>query len=593
MKSLTVKRYLPCLLIPLLTIVVTTKTKAESITPANDGTNTTVNQNGNQFDIQGGTRSRDGTNLFHSFDQFNLNSGQTANFLTTPDTRNILGRVTGGNASIINGLIQVVGGNSNLLLMNPVGVIFGKNASLNIPASFSVTTATDIGFNNNNSWFTAIGNNDYSNLVGNSSGYKFNASNPGVIINEGNLNLKPENNLTLLGGTVINTGQLSTPGGNINIAAVEGNSTLKISQPGHLLSLEVSSTVGNRENIPSFLPVVLLPELLTGGEINHATSVSINSQGDVVLGSFNTMIDDVPGTVIASGSIDVSTTPPLSKGSQGGSNIGGQVNVFGDRVAVIDANINANGVNGGGTVSIAGDFQGNEIVPNSVEILINEKTIISADTVENGDGGKVMILSDGKNYFAGNISATGGEFSGNGGEVNISGKEAIMVDGNIDVNATTGETGTVLLSPETTPREKKEPNLESDDFLTLLESYEAQIEDGINFADYISMNELLMDSHGEMMTMTSNIYSLNMTAHNTLANFQQLAIIENSRSDTFANYFGKNLSLQKTSTTNIREVLAEIDRQTENNSAIIYVTAYSEELQLVLYTPGNTVRQKL
>ena len=583
MKSLTVKRYLlSILLMPLVAIVVTTKTKAESITPANDSTNTTVNQNGNQFDIQGGTRSRDGTNLFHSFDQFNLNSGQTANFLTTPDTRNILGRVTGGNASIINGLIQVVGGNSNLLLMNPVGVIFGKNASLNIPASFSVTTATDIGFNNNNSWFTAIGNNDYSNLVGNSSGYRFNVSKPGVIINEGNLNLKPENNLTLLGGTVINTGQLSTPGGNVNITAVEGNSTLKISQPGNLLSLEISSTVENRENISSFLPVLLLPELLTGGEINHATSVSINSQGDVVLDGLNTMIADVPGTIIASGSIDVSTTPLLSKGGQGGYNIGGQVNVLGDRVAVIDANINANGTNGGGTISIGGNFQDNEVVHNSGEILINENTIISADTVENGDGGKVMILSDGKNYFAGNISATGGEFSGNGGEVNISGKEAIMVDGNIDVNATTGETGRILLSPETTSREKKEPNLEYNDFLALLENYEAQIEDGINFTDYISMDRLLTEA------VIPNIDSLNRATQNTLANFQQLANIEKSRSDTFANYFGKNLSPQKASTKNIREVLAEIDSQTENNSAIIYVTAYPEELQLVLYTPGNT-----
>ncbi|MDY7008912.1 MAG: CHAT domain-containing protein [Cyanobacteriota bacterium] len=586
MKSFTVKCYLLSLLISLVAIVLTTKTKAESITPANDGTNTTINQNGNQFNIQGGTRSRDGANLFHSFDQFNLNSGQTANFLTTPDTRNILGRVTGGNASIINGLIQVIGGNSNLLLMNPVGVIFGQNASLNIPASFSVTTATDIGFNNNNSWFTAIGNNDYSNLVGNSSGYRFNVSNPGVIINEGNLHLKPENNLTLLGGTVINTGQLSTPGGNINIAAVEGNSTIRISQPGNLLSLEISSTVGNRENISSFFPVLLLPELLTGiSEINNATSISINSQGNIVLGSLNTVIDDLPGTVIASGSFDVSTS--IQQQTQEIPEIGRQVNVLGDRVAVIDANINANGVNGGGTVSIGGNFQGNEIIPNSGEILINESTIISADSIQNGDGGKVMILSDGKNYFAGNISATGGEFSGNGGEVNIFGKEAIIVEGNIDVNAITGETGTILLSPETTPPgRKKGENLEYDDFLILLESYEAKIEGGINFTDFISIDKLLIDGNRE--AVIPNINSLNRTTQNTIANFQKLVTIEKNRSDTFADYFGKNLSRQKTSTKNIREVLAEIDRQTENNSAIIYVSAYSEELQLVLYTPGNT-----
>ena len=92
------------LLMPLLAALATTPAKAQPITPANDGTGTTVNQNGNQFNIQGGTRS--GGNLFHSFDQFNVNSGQTANFLTTPDTTNILGRITGGNASSVNGLIK-------------------------------------------------------------------------------------------------------------------------------------------------------------------------------------------------------------------------------------------------------------------------------------------------------------------------------------------------------------------------------------------------------------------------------------------------------------------------------------------------------
>ncbi|MGK7920948.1 MAG: filamentous hemagglutinin N-terminal domain-containing protein, partial [Trichodesmium sp.] len=270
---------------------------AQPITPANDGTNTTVTPQGNEFNIEGGTRS--GANLFHSFDQFNVNSGQTANFLTTPDTSNILGRVTGGNASYINGLIQVIGGNSNLFLMNPAGIMFGPNASLNIPASFSVTTATGIGFDNNNFWFQAMGTNDYSNLVGNPSGYKFNVSTPGAIVNEGNL--QSGENLTLLGGTVINTGELSTTNGNITIAAVEGGSVLRISQPGHLLSLEVDSTIEDISN----LDTLSLPELLTGGAENNATSIIVNSNGELEL-TDNTIIADTPGNVFVSGNIDLS-----------------------------------------------------------------------------------------------------------------------------------------------------------------------------------------------------------------------------------------------------------------------------------------------
>jgi len=106
---------------------------AQPITPAPNGTNTVVSPNGNRYDISGGSLGGNRANLFHSFTQFGLSEGQTANFLTNPNIQNILGRITGGNPSLINGLIQVTGGNSNLFLMNPVGIIFGQNASLNVP----------------------------------------------------------------------------------------------------------------------------------------------------------------------------------------------------------------------------------------------------------------------------------------------------------------------------------------------------------------------------------------------------------------------------------------------------------------------------
>ena len=115
------------------------KPASAQITPANDGTNTQVNTTGQQIDITGGTQAQQ--NLYHSFQQFGLNQGQIANFLSNPNIINILGRVTGGESSFINGQIQVTGGNSNLYLMNPSGIIFGQNASLNVPASFTATTA--------------------------------------------------------------------------------------------------------------------------------------------------------------------------------------------------------------------------------------------------------------------------------------------------------------------------------------------------------------------------------------------------------------------------------------------------------------------
>ncbi|MCY7383143.1 MAG: filamentous hemagglutinin N-terminal domain-containing protein, partial [Microcoleus sp. CAN_BIN18] len=207
------------------------------ITPATDGTNTQIAPSGNQFNIQGGQQSGDGTNLFHSFQQFGLTQGQTANFISNPNIRNILGRVVGGDASLINGLIQVTGGNSNLFLMNPSGIVFGANSSLNIPGSFTATTATGIGFGNN--WFSAAGMNNYAQLIGSPNTFAFTNLQPGGIINLGNLAVKEGQNLNLLGGTVLSAGQLAAPGGNITVAAVPGQSLVRISQAGNLLNLEI------------------------------------------------------------------------------------------------------------------------------------------------------------------------------------------------------------------------------------------------------------------------------------------------------------------------------------------------------------------
>ncbi|MEB3343763.1 CHAT domain-containing protein [Okeania sp.] len=445
---------------------------SQSITPATDGTGTTVNQNGNQFNIEGGSPSNDGANLFHSFGEFNVKSNQTANFLTTPDIQNILGRVTGGNASTINGLIQVIGGNSNLFLMNPAGIMFGPNASLNVPASFSVTTATGIGFDNNNFWFQTLGTNNYSNLVGNPSGYRFDVSNPGAIVNQGNLTLNPGNNLTLTGGTVVNTGELSTAGGNITIAAVNGGDVLRISQPGHVLSLDISPAAVNL--LGESITLLSLPQLLTGSPLSKggqggysASSVMVDAEGNLVLTDTTVQQWDHLAPVVISGNIDVSHIPPFQRGEpvppfQRGEPVppfqrgvrgditqkGGQINILGSQIAIIDANINANGLNGGGNILIGGDFQGNGIVPNSLQTFVNNNSFISANAINNGNGGRVIIWSDNTTNFSGNISAKGGEFFGNGGFVEVSGKERLIFDGNVNVSAALGEGGTILFDPK-------------------------------------------------------------------------------------------------------------------------------------------------
>jgi len=386
---------------------------ARPIIPNQDGTGTIVNQQGNQFNIQGGSRSSNNANLFHSFQEFNLNQGQIANFISTPNIENILGRINGGNRSIIHGLIQVTGGNSNLFLMNPAGIIFGANASLNLPASFHVSTSNSIGFDHNQ-WFQSIGNNNYQNLVGIPNKFIFSNNQPGTIINQRNLFLTSGKSLSLLGGSVINTGELSAPGGNITMAAVKGKNIVKISQVGHLLSLELLPFTN--VNQVNQIEAVSLPQLLTGNESNnHANTIRINEFGQVVLGNTGFAINDINQTAINTGKIDV---------SQSNSGRGGQVNIIGEKVGLINGEINASGYNQGGTFLIGGDWQGQGIIPNALQTYIDQDSLINADAINNGNGGKVIIWSDDQTTFQGSITARAGINGGDGGLVEISGKNS-------------------------------------------------------------------------------------------------------------------------------------------------------------------------
>ncbi|MGC1393626.1 MAG: filamentous hemagglutinin N-terminal domain-containing protein, partial [Coleofasciculaceae cyanobacterium] len=260
-------------LLPFSILLCPSVVRAQSIVPAPDGTGTVVTPTDNRINITGGQTSTDGANLFHSFTQFGLDSNQTVNFLSSPIIQNIFSRITGGNPSTINGLIQVTGGTSNLFLINPSGIVFGSNARLDVPASFTATTATGIGIGN--SWFNAVGANDYASLVGTPNAFTFaTAQTPGAIINAGSLAVPAGNNLNLIGGTVVSTGNLSAPEGQVAIATVPGQTTLRISQPGHLLSLEVQ---------PSNLPLtpLSLPQLLTGSE--PIPGLAVNSAGQAEL----------------------------------------------------------------------------------------------------------------------------------------------------------------------------------------------------------------------------------------------------------------------------------------------------------------------
>lgn len=282
----------------------------QSIIPANDGTGTIVTQDGAGYSIHGGQLSSDGRNLFQSFEAFGLNGGEIANFLSNPSIENILGRVTGGNASVINGLIQVTGGSSNMFLLNPAGIVFGSTASLNVPASFMATTANGLSFGQQ--WFSSVGSNDYAALIGDPDAAAFTSSQSGAIVNAANLAVGSAQTLTLLGGTVISPGQLSAPDGQVVVSSAPGSTLVRLTPAGSLLSLEFQPLPASALPLGTSA-IVQLPQLLTGGNLGNATGVTVNPDGSLQLTGSQLSIQsgDVVATTVTAGTLTLAAANNL------------------------------------------------------------------------------------------------------------------------------------------------------------------------------------------------------------------------------------------------------------------------------------------
>ncbi|MBE9118079.1 filamentous hemagglutinin N-terminal domain-containing protein [Lusitaniella coriacea LEGE 07157] len=156
-----------------------------------------------------------GSNLFHSFSEFNINNGQSVYFTNPTGIANILTRVTGGNPSNILGTLGV-NGTANLFLLNPNGIFFGPNSQLDIRGSFIATTADSILFDNGFVFSAANPQNPSLLTVSVPLGLQYGTNNTGIITNRGNLAVG--GNLTLnatqldLQGTLQSGGDLTLQG---------------------------------------------------------------------------------------------------------------------------------------------------------------------------------------------------------------------------------------------------------------------------------------------------------------------------------------------------------------------------------------------
>lgn len=199
-------------------------------------------------------------NLFHSFQEFNISEGRGAYFFSpSADIQNILARVTGNNPSEILGILGTFGSSSpNLFLINPNGIVFGENASLDTQGSFVGTTANGVQFGNQGI-FSATNPQAARLLTINPSVLLFNQVQAnGGIINQSQtpvainpiggylrgLRVADGKSLLLVGGNInIDGGGIQAYGGNVELAGLAAPGNVGLNIAGDNLGLVIPENV--------------------------------------------------------------------------------------------------------------------------------------------------------------------------------------------------------------------------------------------------------------------------------------------------------------------------------------------------------------
>jgi filamentous hemagglutinin family protein len=418
----------------LISLVVSSQTvEAQTYQPSNrtpvaDNTlGTQVSGSGNNFTITGGVNK--GQTLFHSFNDFSVPTNGQANFLNPVGNRDIITRVTGGIFSDINGLVNTNG--ANFFLINPNGIVFGTNATLNIGKAFVGSTANSIDLVDGGGRTITFGTNANGDapLLSVAPNVLFNVSRlnmgggSGAISNFGTLQTNNNSQyIGLIGGNVnLNGGKIIAPGGRVDIGGLSGAGSVSVDNNGLVFS---NSGLG-RSNV-----------LLTddAGIIVRATGTL-----DTVNTFFNNVTANGSSINISAKNLDVLNSGAKMNNQPAALDAGLEVNSGLQTKAAGDININATG-----KVSInnavikntlrsgsEGNIGGIKIQAGTLDIKNN--SAISSQTSGRGNAGNIDLKTSGGINLINNslIASDNSEQTapGNAGDINIKATGDIKVSG--------------------------------------------------------------------------------------------------------------------------------------------------------------------
>ncbi|MDR4498988.1 MAG: filamentous hemagglutinin N-terminal domain-containing protein [Candidatus Scalindua sp.] len=351
-----------------------------------------------------------GSNLFHSFGEFNVLTGESATFSGPNSVANILSRVTGGNQSFIDGLLASTIPGANLYLLNPAGVLFGANASLDVKGSFNVSTADYLRFDDG-AMFHADLSKSSTLTVAHPAAFGFLGQNPeGIAVDGSFLEVREGETLSAVGGDVkIKNGYLYAPEGQIDMVSVASEG-------------EVSFKGG--------APVVDAFDSLGVIDIVHDSDVNVDTSG---VGG---------GSIYIRGGRLVMDRGQVSSNTYGDKNGGGiDIQLSGDFIGQNQSGIRSAAFGSGNS----GDIK--ITVKDSVNIL--DRSRIESEAFGSGNGGVIELDMGILNVNDSSIFSSNQGFSeGNAGHIIINTREVGNISGGsmlLTENFASGNAGTIQL----------------------------------------------------------------------------------------------------------------------------------------------------
>ncbi|HEY4330640.1 MAG TPA: filamentous hemagglutinin N-terminal domain-containing protein, partial [Phycisphaerae bacterium] len=370
-----------------------------------------MSQAGNVTTIRTGSQ-----NTVINFQRLSVGAGETLQFLQPNSTSRVLNRIQGPEPTAIDGTLL---SNGRVYIVNPAGVIFGNGAVVNVGGLYA-----------------AAGHISDANFM---AGINQFTGNSGAVQNYGVIQASE---IHLVGASVANFGQI--------LASADGGGIVTMTSGKDVYIGESESPTGKTS--------VMVKVSSDASATKDGTGVSNSGKVDAGAGAIYMGAGDLYAAgIYNNGSLKASqislsshANTNVNEGTIDASNAhgkGGDIEMTGDKVGVFKGTVDASGDTGGGTIKIGGDFHGASGTQAASVTIVGPDAKITANGGSSGDGGSVAVWSNETTLFYGEVDARGGIFGGNGGFVEVSGKQNLGFFGMVNVGADHGTLGAILLDP--------------------------------------------------------------------------------------------------------------------------------------------------